>query len=67
VVSYKTMLRYSRYAVVLIAITAAILTPDPTALSMVLLALPLCGLYFVGVLLAFVFGRRKTAEPGASG
>ena len=61
VVSYRAMLRFSRYAVILIAIVSAILTPDPTALSMVLLAVPLCVLYFVGVGLAFVLGRRPSA------
>jgi sec-independent protein translocase protein TatC len=61
VVSARAMLRFSRYAVILIAIVSAVLTPDPTALSMVLLALPLCLLYFVGVGLAFVLGRRRAA------
>ena len=66
IVGYRAMLRFSRYAVILIAIVAAIITPDPTALSMVLLALPLCVLYFVGVLLAFLLGRRRKPEPQVS-
>jgi sec-independent protein translocase protein TatC len=65
VVAPRTMLRFSRYAVILIAVLAAVITPDPTALSMVLLAVPLCLLYFVGVLLAFLLGRRKVSETAA--
>jgi sec-independent protein translocase protein TatC len=66
IVGHRAMLRFSRYAVVIIAIVAAVVTPDPTALSMILLAVPLCALYFVGVLLAYVLGKRReraTASP----
>lgn len=50
-----------RIAVVVIFIVAAILTPTPDPLTQALVALPLCGLYFLSIILAR-FVEKKDAE-----
>jgi len=53
-----TLLRQWRYAVVLIFVAAAILTP-PDPLSMLIMALPVLGLYIGSVVIAYVVVRRR--------
>jgi len=53
------------YVVVGAFILAAIFTP-PDVLSQLLLAVPLCVLYELGILLALVFGRRRTPDEAAA-
>jgi sec-independent protein translocase protein TatC len=58
--------RNIKYAVLIIFIVAAVLTPTPDAVTMSLVAGPMIGLYLLGILVALVFGRkRSTAEEGA--
>ena len=59
--SYRTLLHFGRYAVVVIFIAAAMLTP-PDAISQLLLAGPLLLLYGVSIGVAYVFGRVKNEE-----
>ncbi len=58
--------KYRRYAILVIFIVAAILTP-PDVFSQMLMAIPLCILYEVSILGAVMFGkeRKKPAPPGA--
>jgi len=56
-IDHKFLLRYFRYAIVLIFIVAAILTP-PDVLSQILLAMPMLVLYALGILISF-FARQK--------
>lgn len=44
-----TWLKGWRWAVLLIFVFAAIMTPTPDAVTMVVMAVPMCGLYFLGV------------------
>jgi sec-independent protein translocase protein TatC len=57
-IDHKFLLRNFRYAVLLIFIAAAILTP-PDILSQTLLALPLCILYAISILISFFAGKNK--------
>jgi len=57
-VSAKGLLKSWRYAVVIIAIIAAVATPTPDPINMALLMVPLLFLYFLGILLA-AFARRE--------
>ncbi len=58
VVDAPLLARYRRYAIVLAAIISAILTPqDP--FSMILMALPMYLFYEVGILLAWIIGKRR--------
>jgi sec-independent protein translocase protein TatC len=61
VVSWRLLLKGWRYAVVLIFLAAALITPTVDPFNMALVALPLIGLYFLGILLALI-ARRET--PG---
>jgi sec-independent protein translocase protein TatC len=65
IVSARQLLSGTPYAVLMIFVTAAILTP-PDVVSQVFLAVPMIVLYLIGVAVAWVFepGRRKRAsEP----
>jgi sec-independent protein translocase protein TatC len=64
VVSKGFLVDKRRYAIVLIAIFAAIATPSPDAISMLLLMAPMAVLYEVAVILVGFF--EKTAKASAS-
>jgi sec-independent protein translocase protein TatC len=58
------LLRQFKWAVLLSFIAAAIVTPTPDAVTQTLLALPMIGLYLLGVVVAAIFGKkRRTADP----
>ena len=59
IVSARILLKAWRYAVVLICFVAAVITPTVDPFNMMLVALPLIGLYFIGILLAFIARREK--------
>jgi sec-independent protein translocase protein TatC len=50
-----------KYAVLICALAAAILTPTPDAFNMMLMMGPMYLLYEIGIQCARVFGRRRTA------
>jgi sec-independent protein translocase protein TatC len=54
--------RNFKYAVLVIFVVAAVLTPTPDAVTMTLVAGPMIGLYLLGILVALVFGRSGTEE-----
>jgi sec-independent protein translocase protein TatC len=56
-IDHRFLIRHIRYAIVGIAILAAILTP-PDLISQVLFMVPLAFLYAVSIVIAF-FARRK--------
>lgn len=60
-VTYRQLLRFSRMFIVIAFVIAAVITP-PDPLSQLLLAIPLCVLYFVSIGVAYVFGRRDGAD-----
>jgi sec-independent protein translocase protein TatC len=53
-----------RYAILAIFIISAVITP-PDVVSMVLVALPLWGLYELGILIAKVFGKKEILDDAA--
>lgn len=61
------MLRVWRYAIVSIAIIAAVLTPTPDYFNMLVFMGPMLALYFISVGIVWVFGkpRRSDAEVAA--
>jgi sec-independent protein translocase protein TatC len=62
-ITYKALLGFARYAIVLIFIVAAVLTPSPDVASQVLLAAPLLVLYALSIGVAYLFGKTPaTAE-----
>lgn len=50
--SYKVFVRQRRYAIILIAIIAAVLTPTPDMFNMALMGVPLYLLYELGIIVA---------------
>ena len=58
-VTASFLARYRKYAVLLIFIAAAIITPTPDPVNQCLLALPLCLLYEVGIIGARIFGKKE--------
>ena len=62
VVDAKTMARHRKYAILLIFIFAAVMTP-PYIISQLLMAIPLMGLYELSILLSKIFGKKKPIPP----
>ena len=63
VVDAKTLARQRKYAILLIFIFAAVLTP-PDIISQVIVALPMIGLYELSILLSKLFGKKSPpAQP----
>jgi sec-independent protein translocase protein TatC len=58
--SHDTFAKYRRYAVLVIAIMAAMLTPTPDILNMALMGVPLYVLYEAGILIAKFVGPSHT-------
>jgi len=59
VVDEKWLLAKFRYAVLIIFIIAAVITPTPDIPTQCAFALPMCALYLLGVGLAWAFKKRK--------
>ena len=54
-----TLRKQRRFAIVIIFIVAAALTPGPDVFSQVMMAIPLVALYEVGIIVARIIERRK--------
>ena len=53
------LLRQVKWAVLLSFIVAAVVTPTPDMVTQTLLALPMIGLYLLGVVVAALFGKKR--------
>lgn len=60
IVTPRFLMRNFKYAVVIIFIIAAIITPTPDPVTQSTLAIPMILLYLLGVLIAWVFGSGKS-------
>ena len=58
IVTPAFLLQKAKYAVVLAFIISAVVTPTPDMVTQTALALPMIGLYFLGVRIAYVFGKK---------
>jgi sec-independent protein translocase protein TatC len=58
--------RYRKYAALLIFIVAAIITPTTDPVNLMLLAVPLCILYEVGIIGARIFGKKELKKAQES-
>jgi sec-independent protein translocase protein TatC len=54
-----------RYAILVIAVVAAIITPTPDATTMLIFMAPMIGLYFVGIAVSAVAVRKKNRQLAA--
>ena len=65
VVSPKKMRTYRKYAVMILLVVSAIITPSTDPINMAFVALPLLALYEVGILIAYGFARPTRGEAAA--
>jgi sec-independent protein translocase protein TatC len=62
VASPRFLLRHSRYAILAIVIIAAIVTPTPDVFNLMLFAIPMCILYFVGIFFSYQLVLRREGK-----
>jgi sec-independent protein translocase protein TatC len=67
IVTPKFLLKNFRYAMLLITVAAAIVTPTPDATTMLIFMAPMILLYFIGVFVSYAVVRRKRARALAEG
>lgn len=56
-----------RWAVLLAFVFAAVMTPTPDAITMIVMALPICGLYFIALGVCVLHDRRVDRQRVAAG
>jgi sec-independent protein translocase protein TatC len=66
VIDAKMLARQRKYAILLIFIFAAAVTPSPDLISQILMALPLIGLYELSILLSKLFGKKSAPIQSAT-
>jgi len=59
VASPRFLMRHSRYAILAIVIAAAVITPTPDAFNLMLFAIPMNLLYFLGVFASYLLVLRR--------
>jgi sec-independent protein translocase protein TatC len=65
VVTAGFLLRHFKYAVLIIFIVAAVITPTGDMLTQTLFAAPMLGLYLISILIAWIFGRQRARPESA--
>lgn len=64
-VTAKQLMGFGRWWLVVSSVLAAVLTPTQDALSMLILLVPLVGLYYLSVGIAFLIDARRTSRRAA--
>ena len=59
VVTGRFLARHFKYALLIIFIASALITPSGDPMTQTLLAAPMIGLYLMSIGIAFIFGKRK--------
>ena len=62
IVSPRFLVQHSRYAILGIVILAAVVTPTPDVFNLMLFALPMIALYFVGVFAAYLLQLNREGK-----
>jgi sec-independent protein translocase protein TatC len=65
VVTPRFLWKNFRYAILIIAVIAAVTTPTPDAMTMLIFMAPMIGLYIVGIAVSAVVVRRKRRAAAA--
>lgn len=63
-VSGPFLLRNTRYAILIAFVVGAIITPTTDVANLMMMTVPMIGLYLLGVGVAYLFGKKRTKEPG---
>jgi sec-independent protein translocase protein TatC len=66
IVTPKFLWKNIRYAILIISIVAAIITPSPDAMTMLIFMAPMIGLYFVGIGVSAMVVRKKERQLAAA-
>jgi len=61
-VTARFLMKQFKYAVLVIFIAAAIITPDGSPVTQTLIAVPMCALYLFSTILAWMFGKKRTPD-----
>lgn len=59
IVTPSFLLRNSRYAILIIVILAAVITPTPDVFNLMLFATPMCALFFVGIFAGYLLTLHR--------
>ena len=59
ILSPRWLLGHSRYAILAIVVIAAIVTPTPDVFNLMLFAVPMCALYFVGIFASYLLVLKR--------
>ncbi|MFQ6110045.1 MAG: twin-arginine translocase subunit TatC [Candidatus Aminicenantales bacterium] len=62
IITSRWMVKNFKYAVLVVFIIAAVITPSPDIINQSILAIPMLALYGFSVLIAFIFERKRTKE-----
>ena len=66
IVTPKFLWKNIRYALLIIAIVAAVITPTPDAMTMLIFMAPMIGLYFIGIGVSAMVVRKKERQLAAA-
>jgi sec-independent protein translocase protein TatC len=64
-VTAKMMVSYFKYAVLVIFIVAAVITPSQDMASQLIVGVPMLGLYVISILIALIFGKKRVTPADA--
>ncbi len=62
IVTHRFLLKKFKYAILIIFIIAAVITPTPDIPTQMIFASPMIGLYLLGILVAWLFGKERKKE-----
>jgi sec-independent protein translocase protein TatC len=65
IVTAGFLARNIKYAILIIFIVAAVITPDGSPTNQILVGAPMVVLYLVGIIIAWLFGKSKKPDPEA--
>ncbi len=66
IVTAGFLIRNIKYAILIIFIVAAVITPDGSPANQVLVGAPMVVLYLFGIVVAWLFGKSKKSDPDES-
>ena len=62
IVTAGFLIRNFKYAVLIMFVAAAVVTPDGSVVNQVVMAAPMIGLYIISIGVAWVFGKKRAED-----
>lgn len=66
IITARMMIKYFKYAVLIVFIIAAIITPTPDPITQSIVAVPMLGLYGFSILIALLVGKKRKKKKKES-